>query len=118
MKIGLSGIGLLYVTAISVHSLSYVVPNDPSGVVNVGNASPDMRMLNVLSFTLPKLSVTLITKVLVVSEGTMLGIPNISPSLLNDNPSGKEPLINAYVNEVAGSIASASNCKVIAICTG
>jgi hypothetical protein len=94
MLTGLVDKGLLYSIACSTHRLSNVSKIGPSGVMNVGTNAPDTCMLNVLSAKLPKLSVTLTTKVLVVFADSTAGAPVTNPAGKKVMPAGTDPLIN------------------------
>ena len=112
---GLLVLGLLYVTGILTHTLSIVPPVGyvfiklPLGVVNCGIADPDIVNKNVLSLMLPRLSVALTANVDVILLVTNVGVPDINPALVIDNPLGSSPLSNAYVIVVAGATAVADS---------
>jgi hypothetical protein len=78
----------------SIQVLSSIVSKLPVGVVNSGDATPEITIENVLSLIFDKLSVARITKVYVVSLITKPGVPVIKPVLAKDKPLGKEPLIS------------------------
>jgi hypothetical protein len=58
---------------------------------------------------LPRLSVALMANVDVVLLVTNVGVPDINPVLVIDNPLGSSPLSNAYVMVVAGATAIADS---------
>jgi hypothetical protein len=64
----------------------------PLGVVNCGIADPDIVNKNVLSLTLPRLSVALTANVDVVLLVTNVGVPDINPALVIAKPLGSSPL--------------------------
>jgi hypothetical protein len=106
---GLLVLGLVYVTGILIHKLSQVLVKFPLGVVNCGIAEPEMLIENVLSLILPKLSVTLIANVDRVFPVTSVGVPDINPAFVIDNPPGRVPLSISYVTDVEGNTADAES---------
>jgi hypothetical protein len=96
--------------------LSFILLNEPDGVVNCGTAVPDTVILNVLSRILPKLSVARIVNEVVVFCVTSVGIPLIKPLLdFNVRLVGSVPDNNVYVTVDAGSTGVADNMNVNAI---
>ena len=115
---GLLGIGLLYMMGNSIHTLSNVSSMLPSGVIKLGNAEPDIVIVNNLSLIAPLLSVALMTNENNVSRGKTVGVPDMIPLLDNTIPVGKDPEINVYETIVAGLAAVACNVNDKVICDG
>jgi len=111
--VGLDGIGLLYLIGISTQMLSSVLRSVPDGVVNSGNAEPEIIIENDLSLIFCKLSVARTANEYTISAVTSSGVPDILPSASIDIPSGMAPLSNLQVTLIAGKAACTSSCSLV-----